>query len=439
MQIMTHAFRAQDDAMSDCPVVLLAGGRGTRLHELSDRQCKPALRFGDHGRIMDFSLGNARNSGVRHVIAATQYRPETLHRRLTQLWGPIFEARGGFIDVRHGPEVTGHAEGYVGTAAAVTENMDRLDALPTRDVLILAADHVYRMDYRAMLQRHRDSGADLTIAAAAVPLDTAHGFGIIDADEDGRITEFLEEPANPPAMRDDPARALASMGIYIFRWTALRKALLNDRSRDGSRHDFGFDIVPSFVRAGRAIGHALQAPVPGAQAYWRDVGTLDAYLDAHLDLVHQQRDLALLDRRWPVLPAVAGGNSGLASAAPGGELAPQDVVESFVASHSVIGKDARVTGSAVMQGAVIGRGARISGCILAPGSVIEPDMVIGEDAQEDARWFRRTERGTVLVTPRMLLARSQAGQVAGLHPAARGSAGIAPKDGCDLAEAACDV
>ncbi|RKF12626.1 glucose-1-phosphate adenylyltransferase [Roseovarius spongiae] len=404
MQILPNAFGADEDVMSDCPVVLLAGGKGTRLHELAQEECKPAVRLGNHARIVDFSLCNARNSGCRHIIAATQYQPRTLHRRLTQFWRPIFESKGGRVEVRYGPDVNGHPDGYVGTASAVTDNIDRIDALAPRDVLILAADHVYRMDYRVMLQRHRRSDADLTIAAAAVPIDTASAFGIIDADKDGKITDFLEKPDDPPAMRDDPSRAFASMGIYIFRWKALREALLRDREREDSRHDFGFDVVPPFVDSGRAVVHQLDTPVQGVQPYWRDVGTLDAYLDAHLDLVHRAEDNARLDREWPVLPAALGDFAQRAGAA-GGEWAPRGVSDAYVASHSVIGRGASITGSAVMQGAVVGAGARISRCILAPGTVIEPGMVIGEDPQEDARWFRRTERGTVLVTPAMLLAR----------------------------------
>lgn len=426
MHHSANAFRANQQVMADCPAILLAGGQGSRLYEMTKSDCKPAIRFGDHARIVDFALGNAHNSGVRHILAATQYRPETLHRRLAGFWNPIFEGQGGAIDVRYGPVVTNSADGYAGTAAAVAANIARIDALSPENVLILAADHVYRMNYGDMLKTHQAIGADLTIAAAAVPRAKASAFGIIAADANGRITDFLEKPADPPAMRDDPARSFASMGIYIFRWKALRAALIRDMNDDRSRHDFGFDLVPGFVAAGGAAVHRLENPVPGSEAYWRDVGTLDAYREAHLDLVRSRREVLRADRSWPVLPAALGGVAALASETLTGELEPRDAAHSFIASHSVIGNAAHLRGSVLMQGSVVGAGSRLRNCIVASGALIDPGTVIGEDPAEDARWFRRTPAGTILVTPAMLSRRRRdrgrnvaGARIAAIEPAGR--------------------
>lgn len=407
MHYSSNAFRANGGNMAGCPVILLAGGHGSRLHELTANDSKPAIRFANHARIADFALGNAYNSGVRHILAATQYRPQTLHQRLAEVWKPIFEAQGGAIDVRYGPLVTGAKQGYVGTAAAVSANIARIDALAPENILILAADHVYRMNYTDMLDTHQATGADLTIAAAVVPCADASGFGIINADEQGKIVDFLEKPANPPAMCDDPGNAFASMGIYNFRWAALRDALMRDRDDPGSSHDFGFDLVPAFVAAGRAAVHRFRSPVPEIDAYWRDVGTLDAYRAAHLDLRHQRNDLLHAARKWPVLPAAPGTMGRPTDSALAGELEPRDAAQSFIASHSQIGNGARIRDSVLMPGTVVGADSRLANCVVAPGTVIEPGTVIGEAADDDGRWCRRTEGGTILVTQQMLSRRSR--------------------------------
>ncbi len=421
MNVVPDAFRANPEVMAGCPVVLLAGGQGTRLHELTDDTCKPAVRFGNHARIVDFAMGNALNSGVRHVIAATQYRPDSLSERLVKFWQPVFQQNGGTVDLRYGPGVTGTSDGYTGTAAAVAENIARIDALAPDHVLILAADHVYRMNYARMLQTHRQSGADMTIAAAAVPRTSASAFGIIDADENGRIVDFLEKPADPPAMKGDPERAFASMGIYVFRWAALRDALLQDMADEGSGHDFGFDLVPKFVAAQSAVVHRLQSPVSGIDAYWRDVGTLDAYREAHLDLLCERKNLHGAEARWPILPAVDGAAPALGGPASAGELKPHGAVQSFVAAHSLIGSGARLRRSVLMQGSIVGAGSRLTNCIVAPDATIDPGMVIGEDPEEDARWFRRSQGGTTLVTSQMLAARRRAAArlVSGMRIGAR--------------------
>ncbi|MDO5756489.1 MAG: sugar phosphate nucleotidyltransferase [Rhodobacterales bacterium] len=397
------ALWANYEIMSACPAIVLAGGQGSRLHELTENDSKPALRFGNHARIVDFAFGNAFNSGVSHVMAATQYRPQSLHRRLQHFWKPFFKGRGGDLDVRFGPRVTGTEEGYIGTAAAVASNIARIDAMSPEHVLILAADHIYRMNYADMMRTHRASGADMTVAAAAVPCEKASGFGIIDADANGRITDFLEKPAAPPPMKNDPGKSLASMGVYIFRWAALREVLISDMSAEDSTHDFGFDVVPQFVSDRSSVVHLLESPVPETEAYWRDVGTLDAYREAHLDLTLSQLQDA--GRRWPILPAALDGTSILGTSVVSSEQNSRDIERSFIASHSLIGSSARISGSVLMQGTVVGASCRLHNCILASGTVVEPGTIIGADPEEDAQWFRRSPEGTTLVTSQMLAAR----------------------------------
>lgn len=386
--------------MSSCLTVLLAGGKGSRLEEMTENDSKPALRFGDRARIVDFAIGNARNSGLHHILAATQYKPQSLHRRLSNFWQPIFAECNGQIDICYGPDVTGREKGYEGTAAAVTANIERIDAAAPEHVIVLAADHVYRMDYREMFKTHLNAGADLTVAADTAPLEQASAFGIIHANGEGRIRDFLEKPDNPPAMADNPNRAFVSMGVYIFRWSALRRVLLNDARNAASAHDFGFDIVPQFVKAGTAVVHRLASPVPFLDPYWRDVGTLDAYFEAHLDFVRAQDPQQEAQEIWPILPRSVGGVLSHTHTNDGN--GPIGVTNSYIGSHTVVGRGTRINRALVMQGAVVGAECRINGAILAPGVVLEPGTVIGRDAEEDAQWFRRTNEGTVLVTPAML-------------------------------------
>lgn len=385
-------------AVAACPAVLLAGGQGTRLHELTLNECKPAVRFGHGACLVDFSLSNACHSGIRHVVAATQYCSGHLHRHLARVWRPVFERAGGSIALRHGPSVTGHAAGYAGTAAAVAENIAWLDAHAPSNVLILAADHVYRMDYAALLETHRDSGADLTVAAAAVPRREAGAFGIIETGAGHTIAGFLEKPADPPPMPGQRDQSLASMGVYVFRWAALRRALLADRDAAGSRHDFGFDIIPGFVARGQAVVHLLGNPVPGEAPYWRDVGTLDSYRATHLDLLAPASVLRRTETRWPTVPAAE--NARIWSGA--GRDARKGWRHSFVPAPAAVGRGARIRDSVLAQGAQVGAGARLRGCILGAGVRIAPGTVIGEDPEEDARWFRRDAGGTILVTAAML-------------------------------------
>lgn len=360
-------------AKPDVLTVLLAGGKGTRLHELTRNECKPAIHFAGPRRVVDFAMANAVRSGLTRIIVATQFAPATLTRHLWEHWAMAFDCGKGLM-LRHGPSLAG-AEGYLGTADAVTRNLALIDALDPTDVLILAADHIYGMDYTPMLDAHRASGAAVTVAAHIVPRAGASEFGVFLTDATGRATTFLEKPADPPGLPDNPARTLASMGIYACRWDWLRATLLQDAADALSSHDFGHDILPPAVAAGQAL--VWPFTTPETKPYWRDVGTLDAFRVTQLDFLHPTPPCALPETAMP--------------------------------NHPPQGRPTRNEGllsdSVLLPGASVGRGARLHRTIVAPDAHIPGGMVIGEDRDEDTRWFRRTPGGTVLVTADMLARR----------------------------------
>ena len=346
---------------SDVVTVLLAGGKGSRLHELTESICKPAVPFVGATRIVDFTMENLRLCGVPEVLVATQYRGESLHGHLKARWQDTLS-----IKIRNAMQMTGRAEGSRGTADALRLLLAEIDAAAPRDVLILAADHVYRMDYRNMLGAHRESGASVTVAADCVPRSAASAFGVLETDPADRIVRFVEKPAEPPAWSRDPAIALASMGLYLFRWDVLRELLLSHPEA----LDFGYHILAMAVASGEAFAHA-----PGATApfYWRDVGTLDTLRAAALDFMSDQPPFDLPDPPGP--------------------------------QHRL-----GVMDSIVMPGAFVSEGALVSNCIIAPGATVPFAMNIGVDPGRDAMRFRRTSKGTILVTPGMVEAMQPKGR-----------------------------
>ena len=387
--------------VANCVTILLAGGRGSRLHELTSEECKPAVAFGGSARIVDFSLANAIASGTNRVMVATQYRPETLMRHLRATWIPRFAAVGGRLEIRDARAVTGDATGYAGTADALTRNIAAINAARPRDVLVLAADHVYAMDYARMVAAHRASGAALTVAVHVVPREEARGFGVVHADEAGRITDFIEKPKDPPAMPGAPDRALASMGIYVFDWRWLRARLLADAENPRSSHDFGHDILPSAVAEGVAQAFTFRAR-SGGPDYWRDVGTLDAFRSAQLDFamarppIDLRRELHAIEGCAEAVTPLSGYDA-IRSVSVG-----PSIDRSLISKGCRIGHGAQVRESVLMPGSMVGEHARVSRAILAPGTLVPRSFVVGEDPREDGRWFRRTPAGTVLVTQPML-------------------------------------
>ncbi|WP_229804650.1 sugar phosphate nucleotidyltransferase [Neogemmobacter tilapiae] len=394
-------------SMKGVTAVLLAGGQGTRLHELTKAEAKPAVFFGGNRRIIDFTLANAVQAGIENLIVATQYRPETLHAHIPAQWGRHFPSDG--LILREGMATT--ARGYLGTADAVWANAAQLDALGTEQVIVLSGDHVYQMDYAAMIDAHRASGADVTLAATTVPMAEARGFGVIEADATGRVTGFVEKPLHPPTLADAPGRSLVNMGIYVFDWRWLRAVLATDAADPLSSHDFGKDILPVAVHSTQM--QVWRSGAAGAEPYWRDVGTLDAYRTAQLDFQSGQPPFAL-----PGLGAPSAhdalqfgfslGIAGLSLRAP--RHRPDAAHRWTLLENSVI-----------LPGARLGTGVRLSNVIVAPGTNVPAGLVVGEDPEEDARWFRRTEGGTTLITTQMIVRRAMS------RPSRLPLSGLAPK------------
>lgn len=381
-------------AMPNIPVaILLAGGRGSRLHELTDNLAKPAVAFGRRNRIVDFTLENLRRSGLSEVLVATQYCADPLEDYLNRCWRPVF---GTGLRLRRASG-RGMAERcYAGTADAVWKNAAEIDALAPREVIVLSADHVYAMDYQPMIAAHRAAGGAVTLAADVVPLDEARAFGCIEARADGRVTGFVEKPDQPPAIAGEPGRALVSMGIYVFDWAWLRERLRRDAADPASTHDFGHDILPAAVAEGE-VQVVRGAPQDGGAFFWRDVGTLDAFRATWL----------AFDGSAPCpLPSVAPVPAARLVPALREASAALDDAGRVVPLAPALQDGAEVEASVLMPGARVGEGCRLRGVILAPGTRLPDGLTVGHDPQEDALWFRVTPAGTVLVTPQMLARRA---------------------------------
>ena len=404
--------------------LVLAGGRGSRLHELTDRRAKPAVYFGGKYRIIDFAMSNCVNSGIRRIGVVTQYKSHSLLRHLQRGWSFLRGEVNEFVDLMPAQQRIDEESWYRGTADAVYQNIDIIENYrPSPEfVVILAGDHIYKMNYVSMLVDHVESGAECSIACIEVPRKDASGFGVMAVDENRRITEFIEKPADPPPMPGKPDSSLCSMGIYIFNAAYLYRELQRDIVDPTSSHDFGKDIIPAAVRNGVAQAHPFElscvhAPEEGPERehYWRDVGTVDAYWEANVDLTATEPLLNLYDARWPVWtyqpqlpPAKFVHNQidrhGIAieSTIAGGCIISGELNRSVLFSGCRVHSYTRINWSVLLPDVEIGRHARLSRCIVDHGVRIPPGMVIGEDAQEDARRFRRTENGITLVTQNMI-------------------------------------
>ena len=404
--------------------LVLAGGRGSRLHELTDRRAKPAVYFGGKYRIIDFAMSNCVNSGIRRIGVVTQYKSHSLLRHLQRGWSFLRGEVNEFVDLMPAQQRIDEESWYRGTADAVYQNIDIIENYrPSPEfVVILAGDHIYKMNYVSMLVDHVESGAECSIACIEVPRKDATGFGVMAVDENRRITEFIEKPADPPPMPGKPDSSLCSMGIYIFNAAYLYRELQRDIVDPTSSHDFGKDIIPAAVRNGVAQAHPFElscvhAPEEGPERehYWRDVGTVDAYWEANVDLTATEPLLNLYDARWPVWtyqpqlpPAKFVHNQidrhGIAieSTIAGGCIISGELNRSVLFSGCRVHSYTRINWSVLLPDVEIGRHARLSRCIVDHGVRIPPGMVIGEDAQEDARRFRRTENGITMVTQNMI-------------------------------------
>ena len=408
---------------SQAMAFVLAGGRGSRLKELTDRRAKPAVYFGGKTRIIDFALSNALNSGVRKMAIATQYKAHSLIRHMQRGWGFFRAERNEYLDILPASQRVSETQWYLGTADAVTQNIDIVDSYGVKYIIVLAGDHIYKMDYEIMLRQHVDSAADVTIGCLTVPRKEASAFGVLDVDKTGRITAFLEKPKDPPGMPGDPDHTLASMGIYVFDWAFLRDLLIRDAEDDNSSHDFGNDLIPSIVKNGKAMAHQFSESCVKSgleeEPYWRDVGTIDAFWQANIDLTDFIPKLDIYDSSWPIwtyaeiVPPAKfihdedGRRGSAVSSLVSGDciVSGSEVRNSLlftgVRSHSWSSLDYAV----VLPYVTVNRNARLTNCVIDRGVIIPEGLVVGEDEEDDARWFRRTDAGIVLITQDMLNAR----------------------------------
>ncbi|KQT69721.1 MULTISPECIES: glucose-1-phosphate adenylyltransferase [unclassified Aureimonas] len=404
----------------DTMAYVLAGGRGSRLMELTDTRAKPAVYFGGKTRIIDFALSNALNSGIRRIGVATQYKAHSLIRHLQRGWNFLRPERNESFDVLPASQRVSEDQWYAGTADAVYQNIDIIEDYAPQYIVILAGDHVYKMDYEIMLQQHVDSGADVTVGCLEVPRMEAVGFGVMHVDETGKITDFVEKPKDPPAIPGRPDTALASMGIYVFETKFLMDQLRRDAADPKSDRDFGKDIIPHIVRHGYAQAHSFSNSVVRSanetDAYWRDVGTVDAYWQANIDLTDVVPPLDIYDRDWPIWtyseitpPAkfvhdVDGRRGQAVSSLVSGDC----IISGGSLNRSLLFTGVRqrsyshLDHAVVLPQAHIGRNVRISKAVIDRGVHIPDGLVIGEDPELDAQRFRRTENGVCLVTKPMI-------------------------------------
>jgi len=398
---------------------VLAGGRGSRLLELTDLRAKPAVYFAGKSRIIDFALSNAVNSGIRRIGVATQYKAHSLIRHLNRGWNFFRQERNEGFDILPASQRSGD-DWYKGTADAVYQNIDIIEGYAPELIVILAGDHVYKMDYGHMLAQHVDQGADVTVGCIEVPLAEASGFGVMAVDAHDRITSFIEKPARPPAMIGKPGMALASMGIYVFSRKFLVEQLRRDAADKDSSRDFGKDIIPYLVTHGKAVAHPFARSCRRSgyetEDYWRDVGTLDAYYEANIDLTNPLPALDLYEHDWPIWtyaeitpPAKfvhdKEGRRGqaLSSLVSGGCIISGGTVrESLLFTNVRLHSYCDVEGAVILPNAEVGRAARLTKVIVEKGVQIPPGLVVGEDPEADARRFRRTEKGVCLITQPMI-------------------------------------
>jgi glucose-1-phosphate adenylyltransferase len=417
---MLSSARLQERLARRTIALVLAGGRGSRLRQLTDRRAKPAVFFGGKFRIIDFALSNCLNSNIRRIAVLTQYKAHSLLRHLQMGWSFLRPEMTEFLDLLPAQQRLDEATWYRGTADAVYQNVDILQAARAEFFVVLAGDHIYKMDYSNLLADMQARGADCIVACVEVPLAQASDFGIMAVDEAMRIVDFQEKPRTPPAMPGKPDSALASMGVYAFSADFLYAELQRDHDDPTSSHDFGKDVIPHLVGRGRAVAHHFEdscvTTTPEAQPYWRDVGTIDAYWAANLDLVMPVPQLDIYDRNWPIwtyqqqLPPAKfvfddDDRRGVAvdSMVSGGCIVSgARVSRSLLFSSVRVNSFARTSEAVLLPEVEVGRHARLSKVVVDRGCRIPEGLVVGEDPALDARRFHRSEGGVVLINADML-------------------------------------
>ena len=399
----------------DTLALIMAGGRGSRLKQLTMWRAKPAMPFGGKFRIIDFPLSNCINSGIRRIGVLTQYKAHSLIVHIQQAWGMFRGEFGEFVELLPAQQRI-ETSWYAGTADAIFQNIDIIRTHDPEYVLVLAGDHVYKMDYGAMLAYHVEQNADITVGCIEVPLEQASAFGVIGVDEASRIKSFEEKPAEPPPMPGSPEEALCSMGIYVFNKDFLIEQLIKDADSRTSSHDFGKDVIPMLINRYRAYAYPFRDPVTGKQGYWRDVGTIDSFWEANMELIGVTPELNLYDREWPIwtyqeqLPPakfvfdddIRRGRA-IDSMVSGGCIISGALVrKSLLFSNVTVESFAEVNGVVALPEVTISEHCKIKNAIIDKGCEIPPGMEIGLDLEKDKKQFYVSPNGIVLVTPEML-------------------------------------
>ena len=395
--------------------LIMAGGRGERLKQLTQWRAKPAVPFGGKFRIIDFPLSNCINSGIRRIGVLTQYKSHSLNLHIQKGWGHLRGEFGEFVELLPAQQRI-KASWYAGTADSIYQNLDIIRSHSPEYVLILAGDHIYKMDYGEMLARHVEKNADVTVGCIEVDLESATSLGVMGVDDDHIIHSFEEKPAEPEAIPGKPDKALCSMGIYVFNKDLLFELLIRDADTPNSSRDFGKDIIPAAIEKYRVNAYRFTEANSSIQAYWRDVGTVDAFWAANLELIGVTPELNLYDEEWPIwtnqeqLPPAkfifdADDRRGMAvdSMVSGGcIISGAHVRHSLLFSHVTIGSYSRIDSSVILPEVSIGKNCRIYHAIIDKNCIIPDGMVIGKDPEEDKKRFYVSPNGVVLVTPDML-------------------------------------
>ena len=403
----------------DTLAMILAGGRGGRLVNLTDWRTKPAVPFGGKFRLIDFPLSNCINSGIRRIQVLTQYKAHSLIQHVQRGWGFLRGEFGEFVELVPAQQRLDQPLWYAGTADAVFQSIDIITAHDPRYVLVLAGDHVYKMDYGTMIARHVESGAEMTVGCVETPLERARAFGVMSVDEHGQVLEFSEKPEHPAPIPGDADNALVSMGIYVFNRDYLFRALRQDADDPDSSRDFGKDIIPRAIHEAKVVAYPFRDPQSGEQPYWRDVGTVDAFYEANQELIGAKPELDIYDELWPIwtyqaqLPPakfinVSMNDDELPGMALDSMVSGGDIIAGSLVRHSLLFSQVQVhpqsvvEDSVVLPAVVVGQGCRIRRAVIDEGCRIPNGTVIGYDLEQDRRRYYVSPGGVVLVTPEML-------------------------------------
>ena len=400
----------------DTTALILAGGKGSRLKHLTEERAKPGLPFGGKYKIIDFTLSNCMNSGVRKIDVLTQYKSSELMGHIQKSWSRMPWELGEYVNIVPAQQQTGDFW-YQGTADAVYQNLKQLRKQRCKYVLILGGDHIYKMDYSRMLRQHAKHNADISIASIPVDSDCASSFGVLNIDADMRVNQFQEKPDNPAQIPNQPGLSLVSMGVYIFNFDVLEKLLVDDASLPGSKHDFGYDIIPKAIQTHHVSTYIFDAEgCADVQAYWKDVGTIDQYFQANLDLVHVDPELDLYDRHWPIysfqeqLPGAkfifdddsCRGQAIDSVVCAGSVISGAIIKNSLLSTRVTVERHSFLDRCVVLPNVVIGKYCKLRNVLVVEDCIIPDGFEIGYERGIDSQYYEVSENGVILVTQEMI-------------------------------------